>query len=107
MIAVSAQTRVLVCIGPIDFRKGIDGLAASCREILSGDPFSGADGQGFWLCQKRLSEGRFRHWPTARDSEVQRELVAHQLQVLLAGGDADAEAARGMSPWRRLPMPPM
>ena len=40
MIAVSAQTRVLVCIGPIDFRKGIDGLAASCREILSGDPFS-------------------------------------------------------------------
>jgi IS66 Orf2 like protein len=21
------------------------------------------DGQGFWLCQKRLSEGRFRWWP--------------------------------------------
>ena len=124
MIAVTANTRVLVCIAPVDFRKGIDGLASACREILSGDPFSGAvfvfrnrcgtgikllayDGQGFWLCQKRLSEGRFCHWPTAHDSQVQRELVAHQLQVLLAGGDADAAGARGVSPWRRLPMPAM
>lgn len=117
MMAVTANTRVLVCIAAIDFRKGIDGLASACREALSADPFSGAmfvfrnrrgtaikilayDGQGFWLCQKRLSEGRFRHWP-GEPGEVQRELVAHQLQVLLAGGDA--EAARGASPWRPLP----
>lgn len=116
MMAVAAQTRVFVCVAAVDFRKGIDGLARVCREVLSADPFSGAvfvfrnrrgtaikllayDGQGFWLCQKRLSEGRFRHWP--RDgATVQRELLAHQLQVLLAGGDA--EASTGAPTWRRI-----
>lgn len=116
MIAVTAHTRVFVCVAPVDFRKGIDGLARVCREVLSADPFSGAmfvfrnrrgtaikilvfDGQGFWLCTKRLSEGRFRHWP--RDcASVRRELLAHQLQVLLAGGDA--EASSGAPIWRRI-----
>lgn len=116
MMAVTPQMRVLVCVGAMDFRKGIDGLAQVCRDTLSADPFSGAvfvfrnrrgtsikllayDGQGFWLCQKRLSEGRFRHWP-GETGAVQRELVAHQLQVLLAGGDA--EATRGAPMWRAL-----
>lgn len=120
MIAVTANTRVLVCIAPIDFRRGIDGLASACREVLSADPFSGTvfvfrnrrgtsikllayDGQGFWLCQKRLSEGRFCHWPDQHDDPSKREIVAHQLQVLLAGGDA--VAARGASAWRPLPPP--
>ena len=114
MIAVTAQMRVLVCVAAVDFRKGIDGLARACREVLSSDPFSGTvfvfrnrrgtaikllayDGQGFWLCQKRLSESRFRHWPDGTGA-AQRELLAHQLQVLLAGGDADA--TRGAPMWR-------
>ena len=116
MMALSAHVRVLVCIGAIDFRKGIDGLARVCREVLSTDPFSGTvfvfrnrrgtavkllayDGRGFWLCQKRLSEGRFRHWPDGAGA-AQRELLAHQLQVLLAGGDA--EATSGAPTWRRI-----
>jgi transposase len=87
-----------------------------CREVLSADPFCGAvfvfrnrratslkilayDGQGFWLCQKRLSQGRFRYWP-GRDGTVQRELLAHQLQVLLAGGNPDATKAAPQ--WRRI-----
>ena len=116
MIAVTPQMRVLVCVAAIDFRKGIDGIARVCREALSANPFSGVvfvfrnrrgtaikllayDGQGFWLCQKRLSEGRFRHWP-GKEGTVQRELVAHQLHILLAGGDA--EATRGAPMWRPL-----
>ena len=72
--------RILVAIEPADFRKGIDGLARVAREELDSDPFSGwifvfrnrkatavkilvYDGQGFWLCYKRLSRGRFRFWP--------------------------------------------
>jgi transposase len=116
MMAVTAQMRVLVCVEAVDFRKGIDGLARVCREVLSSDPFSGTlfvfrnrrgtaikllayDGQGFWLCQKRLSESRFRYWPGEAGS-AQRELLAHQLQVLLAGGDP--EATSGAPTWRRI-----
>ena len=116
MIAVTSRTRVFVCIGSVDFRNGIDGLARVCREQLAADPYSGSifvfrsrrgtaikllayDGQGFWLCMKRLSEGRFRHWPTGGGA-VQRELLPHQLQVLLAGGDAEAQS--GAPTWRRI-----
>ncbi|MFQ5458185.1 MAG: IS66 family insertion sequence element accessory protein TnpB, partial [Myxococcota bacterium] len=56
------------------------------------------DGQGFWLCQKRLSSGKFRHWPEG--SGRTRRLEAHELAVLLACGDP--KAARGKPPWRRL-----
>lgn len=119
MIQVTAQTRVLVAMEPADFRRGIDGLARICREALESDPFSGTifvfrnrrgtglrlltfDGQGFWLCYKRLSSGRFRYWPVERGA-VRQELLAHQLQVLLAGGDPGA--TRGAPLWRRLAPP--
>ncbi|MBM9539249.1 IS66 family insertion sequence element accessory protein TnpB, partial [Desulfobulbus alkaliphilus] len=42
----------------------------------------GYDGQGFWLCQKRLSQGRFRWWPDKGDLQAQR-LAALELQLLL------------------------
>ena len=116
MLQLTPQMRILVSVEPVDFRKGIDGLARVCREALSTDPFSGAvfvfrnrratavkilsyDGQGFWLCQKRLSEGKFRHWPR-RGGEVERELLAHELQVLLVGGDPSATEAAPQ--WRRI-----
>jgi len=41
MIAITPQMRVLVCIEPADFRKGIDGIARLCREVLAQEPFSG------------------------------------------------------------------
>ncbi|MCP4305421.1 MAG: IS66 family insertion sequence element accessory protein TnpB [bacterium] len=106
--------RVLVATASADFRKGIDGLAKLARDELDHDPFSGClfvfrnrrstavkilvyDGQGFWLCYKRLSAGRFRFWPSGRKL---RTLEAHELQVLLSAGDFEAAAAA--PPWRRL-----
>ena len=103
MIQITPHMRVLIAIEPADFRRGIDGLARVCREALSEDPFSGAmfvfrnrrkkgikilmyDGQGFWLCYKRLSSGRFCYWPQSAFDKVTR-LQAHQLQVLLSAGD--------------------
>jgi len=114
MIQITPQMRVLVAIAPADFRKGIDGLARLCREELRADPFSGAafvfrnrrktgirilvyDGQGFWLCYKRLSSGRFRWWPSSADEPV-TTLQAHELQVLLCGGDPAATKAAPV--WR-------
>jgi transposase len=116
MIQLTPQTRILVAVEPVDFRCGIDGLARTCRETLSSDPFSGAvhvfrnrrgtavkllvyDGQGFWLCHKRLSAGKFRCWPSARDGAM-TALQSYELQVLLMGGDPSATRAAPM--WRRV-----
>ena len=109
MIAVTAQTRIWVARQPADFRCGIDGLAQICRTVLKSDPFSGAlfvfrnrrsksikilsyNGRGFWLCQKRLSKGRFRWWPEG--SQATLTLEAHQLQLLLAGGGSGSRQGR-------------
>jgi transposase len=117
MIQLTPQMRIRVAIEPADFRRGIDGLARLVREQLRSDPFSGGifvfrnrrstaikilvyDGQGFWLCQKRLSKGRFRFWPRAEADSTARALLAHELQVLLSAGDF--EAARAAPPWRQI-----
>ena len=106
--------RIWVAVEPADFRQGIDGLCRVCRQKLSSDPMSGAvfvfrnrrakalkilvyDGQGFWLCHKRLSRGRFSWWPTCKTA-ASRTLAAHQLQVLLAAGNP--EAVQAAPPWR-------
>ena len=41
MIAVSSGLKVLIATKPIDFRKGMDGLAALVKAHLGADPFSG------------------------------------------------------------------
>lgn len=115
MIQVTPHMRILVAVEPVDFRAGIDGLASVCQQQLKADPFCGwlfifanrrrsaikalvYDGQGFWLCHKRLSSGRFRFWPSS--ATPTHTLEAHALQVLLRGGDpAQAQAAPA---WRRL-----
>ena len=116
MIQLTPQMRILVAVQPVDFRKGIDGLAGVCKNVLNENPFEGYvfvfanrrrtsikiltyDGQGFWLCQKRLSKGRFPFWPQSVSSGI-RVLEAHQLAVLLSGGNP--AAIRGVEPWRRV-----
>lgn len=113
MIQVTPQMRVLVAVAPVDFRRGIDGLASLCRAVLREEPMSGAvfvfrsrsrkaikllvyDGQGFWLCQKRLSVGRFNFWPDGDETSV--ALRAHEIQVMLSGGDFSATHASTV--WR-------
>jgi len=116
MIQVTAHMRILVAVEPVDFRRGMDGLAALCQQALKSNPMSGAlfvfrnrsgtcvkvlsyDGRGFWLCQRRLSAGRFRWWP-GDDGEGTANLEAFELQVLLAGGDPSQAGPAPM--WRRV-----
>jgi len=42
VIAIMPQMRLLVAVEPVDFRRGIDGLVAVCRQRLQADPMSGA-----------------------------------------------------------------
>lgn len=109
MLQITPQMKILVAIEPVDFRKGIDGLAQVCKELLQQDPFQGAvfvfrnrkttalkaliyDGQGFWMCYKRLSRGRFGWWPSGSD-QAARQLAAHQLTVLFSAGNPNRTAA--------------
>jgi transposase len=118
VIQITPQMRVLIAVAPADFRRGIDGLAQVCRSALGSDPFSGTvfvfrnrrataikalvyDGQGFWLCHKRLSKGSFAWWPEDVGGAVST-LAAHELSVLLCGGDPRRTKAapiwRGVTP---------
>ncbi len=120
MIQITPHMRILLAVEPVDFRRGIDGLAALCRQALASDPQAGAlfvfcsrrghaikcltyDGQGFWLCHKRLSKGRFRCWPSAADSAGSLAVRAHELQVLVFGGDPQATQAAPV--WRSVSPP--
>jgi len=114
VIAIMPQMRLLVAVEPVDFRRGIDGLVAVCRQRLQADPMSGAlfifgsrnrksikilayDGQGFLLFQKRLSQGKFSWWPSA-GAEAAVRLDAHKLQLLLWNGDPGSAQAAPL--WR-------
>ena len=97
VIVPPTGVRVLVATKPVDFRRGMDGLAAYVQEHLKTDPFCGIvyvfrakradrvkllfwDGTGICLLSKRLEGGRFR-WP-AIDDGVMR-LSPAQLSALL------------------------
>ena len=101
MIALPGGVRVLIATRPVDFRKGMDGLAALVKEQLRADPYSGAifvfrarradrvklivwDGTGLCLYAKRLEQGRFR-WPRVEDGTMR--LTPAQLAALIEGLD--------------------
>ena len=115
MIQLTPHMKVRLHVGRTDFRNGIDGLVRMCREVLQADPFSGTmflfknrsstsvkilvyDSQGFWLFQKRLSEGKFRYWP--KDNVTASELTAQEISVLLFNGDP--RSSRMAAPWRKV-----
>ena len=86
MIAPHGQLRVYVATRPVDFRKGMDGLALAVQEMMGLDPFCGAafvfrakradrikiliwDRTGMVLVHKRLESGTFV-WPQVRDGRM-------------------------------------
>ncbi len=99
MILVPPGVWILLATQPVDFRKGMDGLAALVQQALRADPFAGDvldfrskrmdrvkllvfDGTGLCLYSKRLEAGRFC-WPSPAQGTVR--LTAAQLATLLEG----------------------
>lgn len=93
--------RVFVARERVDFRKGIDGLCAVVRDSFSDDPLTGHlylffnarrdrlkilvwDRNGFWLCMKRLEQGRFERLEGSSD---RFEIDRARLAMLLDGID--------------------
>jgi len=118
VIGPSGTVRVMVATKPVDFRKGMEGLATLVREHMKADPFSGAvyvfrakradriklvfwDGTGLCLFAKRLEEGVFR-WAKDRgwcDASVSGAVFgAARGPGLAAGprgaGNSNADASR-------------
>jgi transposase len=115
MLQRTPQSRIFLATQPVDFRKGIDGLTAVGRQGLGDNPLEGAvyvfrnrtgtalklllyDGQGYWLCLKRLSQGRFTWWPQTADARG--PLSARELIILLWNGAP--EGAQMAQDWRRV-----
>lgn len=101
MIFGTTPLRIYIAAQPVDFRKGLDGLAALVAETYKLDPFSGAafvfrskrggrlkmliwDGSGLILIYKRLEEGKFC-WPRIEDGVMR--LSSAQLSALFEGLD--------------------
>ena len=95
------QTPIWLYSNPVDFRKQIDGLVILIADQLTLNPTSGQlflfrnrssnkikllwwDRNGFWLCYKRLEEGRLI-FPPLSDQAI--ELTRDQLSWLLSGLD--------------------
>ena len=100
MINLSSSSKILLCIKPLDFRKGIDSICRIVKSEFEKDPKEGTiyvfinkratqirlinfDGTGFWICTKRLSQGNF-WWPKSKD-EALLPREAKSMAMLLRG----------------------
>jgi len=101
MIDYQSITHIYMAQGVTDLRKGIDGYAALVSGVMKLDPFSSSlflfsnrtkdklkilvwDGNGFWLCYKRLESGKFK-WLKSSNDNPTFALSKQQLSWLLEG----------------------
>lgn len=99
----ASSTRIWLCTGPTDMRRGFDRLAEQAHVVTRQDPLSGHlflfrsrggdrmkalyfDRDGYVLWYKRLEEGTFK-LPKVRDGQPSVELRASELAMILDGID--------------------
>lgn len=99
MLMPPGPVRVLLATKPVDFRRGMNGLAALVKEQLRFDPFAGTiyvfrskradrvklifwDGTGLCMYYKRLEKNKFC-WPRIEDGVMR--LSSAQLAALVEG----------------------
>jgi transposase len=99
MLTLAPRVRVFAATGPVDFRKGFDGLVAIVRDHFREDPFNGDlfcffnrrrdrvkvlvwDRNGFWVHYKRLERGTFER---IVGDGARAQIERAQLSMLLEG----------------------
>lgn len=109
---IDGSAQIWLVVEPVDMRRGIDGLSSIIQQ-LGHSPGSGSafifrnrvgnrlrvliwDGNGVWLCQRRLHQGRFT-WPSVVDSVF--SLTQAQWQWLAMGADWQRLSAKSSTDW--------
>lgn len=81
---IDYPAQIWLAVAPVDMRRGLDGLSAIVQQSLGHSPCAGSafifrnragnrlrllvwDGNGVWLCQRRLHQGSFV-WPKVGDA---------------------------------------
>ena len=124
MFPTNAATKIYLAVGVTDLRKSFDTLCGVVRswgensEAESSndvDPLSGHlfvfcnrrrdrikvlffDGNGLWICAKRLERGNF-NWPDAMNGADKATVSQQDLALLLGGVDLDNTRQRRW--WRK------
>lgn len=115
MLQITAKSTIYFASIHIDFRKGIDGIIAICRNQLTIEPMDGAfflfynrrktaikilsyDGQGFWLCSKRLSKGSFEWDLPTNEKPLSAKQICHKMLTILLYNGSGAKFAKDWRP---------
>ena len=111
---IVSPPQIWLAVAPVDMRRGIDGLSCIVQEALGQSPCAGSayifrnragnrlrllvwDGNGVWLCQRRLHRGSFI-WPKAADTCF--TISQEQWQWLIAGVDWQRLSAKPNLFWQ-------
>jgi transposase len=111
---ISCPPLIWLAVAPVDMRRGIDGLSSIVQQALGHAPCAGSafvfrnrtgnrvrlllwDGNGVWLCQRRLHQGSFV-WPKVTDTCFLITQV--QWQWLIDGVDWQRLSAVPQADWQ-------
>jgi len=110
---IESPAQIWMAVATVDMRRGLDGLSAVVQQSLGHSLCAGSafifrnragnrlrlllwDGNGVWLCQRRLHQGSFV-WPKVDDKLF--ALSQAQWQWLIAGVDGQRLSARPRVDW--------
>jgi len=111
---IESPAQIWLAVAPVDMRRGLDGLSAIVQQSLGCSPCAGSafifrnragnrlrvllwDGNGAWLCQRRLHQGGFV-WPKV--DEAVFAITQAQWRWLIAGVDWQRLSAQPSAEWQ-------